>query len=488
MRKPPRHTPHLPLVPPGANPPAVRERGRRELATLRRTTHWLDAAAARLLPYDTMNQLAPDQRARPTILVGLVLMLVLFGIIGLWAAVVPLSAGAIAQGKVISESNRKEIQHLEGGIVKEILVKDGDAVKAGQVLVRLDSTNAKARSEQVLGQYLAAKATETRLIAERDAKPSIAFPEEYLKQEAANPKVKDALETQRRLFTTRRESLEGQIQVLNQRAAQSGDEIRGLKEQIAAANTQISLLSQEITTVEGLLATGNALKPRLLNLQRQQADLMGQRGNAQAMISRAGQTISESKTAILNLKNEFLNKVVAELKDTQVQLSSLEEQARATSDVARRVEVTAPIAGTVTALKVHTIGGVLQSGEVLLSLVPRDDRMIVEARVSPQDVDVVHAGLAAQVRLTAYKSRYLRPAEGKVITISADRIEDPMTRESYFVARIEIPQAELSALGKDIKLTSGMPADVLIVTGNRTMLSYIVQPIRESFGHAFHDQ
>jgi len=367
-------------------------------------------------------------------------------------------------------------------------VKDGDVVKADQVLVQLDSTNAKARRDQVLGQYLAAKATEARLIAERDGKPTITFPEEYLSQESSNPKVKDALETQRRLFTTRREALNGQISILNQKAAQSGDEISGLRQQVAAANTQIALLNQEIATVEGLLATGNALKPRLLNLQRQQADLMGQRGNAQAMISRANQTINESKTAILNLKNDTLNKIVAELKDTQVQLSSLEEQARSTSDVAKRVAVVAPLAGTVTGLNIHTVGGVVQPGETLMYLVPSDDRLIVEARVSPQDIDVVHAGLRAQVRLTAFKTRYLRPVEGTVTTISADRFDDKNTGESYFIARIEIPQRELDALGKNIKLTSGMPADVLIVTGTRTMLSYVIRPIRDSFGHAFHDQ
>jgi HlyD family secretion protein len=479
---------HLPTIPPGAQPPAPRTRGRSEVAVLRKTTHWLDTIASRLLPYDASNQLAPDQRARPTILIGISLMVLLFGVFGLWAAVVPLKAGAIAPGRIISESNRKEIQHLEGGIIKEILVKDGDVVKAGQPLVRLDSTNAKARSEQVLAQYLAAKATEARLIAERDGKPTITFPAEYLKQEATNPKVKDALETQRRLFTTRRDALEGQISVLNQKAAQSADEIRGLRDQIAAANTQISLLGQEISVVQGLLASGNSTKPRLLALQRQQADLMGQRGQAQSMVSRANQTISESKTNILNLKNDTLNKIIAELKDTQVQLSSLEEQARSTSDVARRVEVTAPLAGTVTGLNVHTIGGVVQPGAVLMYLVPSDDHLIVEARISPQDVDVVHAGLMAQVRLTAFKSRYLRPIQGKVITIAADRFDDRASGESYYIARVEIPQRELNALGKDIKLTSGMPADVLVITGSRTMLSYIMQPIRQSFGHAFHDQ
>lgn len=481
--------PHpLPAVPPGAAPRTVRTRGRREIALLRRATHWLDTAAARLLPYDAGNPAAPDQRARPTIFIGLVLMFLLFGVFGLWATLVPLASGAIAPGRVVSESSRKEIQHLEGGIVKEILVHDGDSVTLGQPLIRLDSTNAKARRDQVLGDYLAAKASEARLIAERDGKETIIFPTEYLTQESSNPKVREALETQRRLFATRRAAMEGQISVLNQRAAQSGDEIRGLRDQVSAASTQISLLAQEIAVVQGLLASGNATKPRLLALQRQQADLVGQRGQAQALISRANQTISESKTTILNLKNDALNRIIAELKDTQVQLSSLEEQARSTSDVARRVEITAPLAGTITGLSIHTVGGVVRPGETLMYLVPSDDRLIVEARVAIEDVDVVQAGLIAQVRLTAFKSRYLRPIKGRVLTIAADRFDDKNTGESYYIARIEIPQQEIAALGHGITLTSGMPADVLIVTGNRTMLSYIMQPIRASFGRAFHDQ
>lgn len=469
-----------------STPPA--RRGRRELALLNRATQRIDALAARLLPYDATNVDAPDQRARPTILMGLMLMFLLFGVIGLWACLWPLQTGAIAPGRVMTESNRKDIQHLEGGIIQEILVGDGDVVKAGQALVKLDATNAKARNEQVLAQYLTAKATEARLVAERDNKESVTFPADYLTQESANAKVKEVLDTQRRLFTTRRDALNGEVEVLNQKIAQSGDEIRGLKEQISAAGTQIGLLNEEIKTVGELVKSGNAVKSRLLALQRQQADLMGQRGNAQAMVSRANQTINESKISILNAKNDFAKQVAAELKDTQTQLATLEEQARATTDVAKRVEVTAPIDGTVTALAVHTVGGVVQPGETLLSIIPSGDRLIVEARVNPQDIDVVHAGLTAQVKLTAYKTRYLRPVEGKVMTVSADRVDDKATNQSYFVARVEIPQSELAALGPSVKLSSGMPADVLIVTGTRKMISYIIDPIRESFGHAFHDQ
>ncbi len=461
---------------------------RRELAFLKGGMGLIDRMADRLLPYDPLQQQAPDQRARPTILLGIGLMVVLFGIIGSWSVFWPLAAGAIAPGRVMAESNRKEIQHLEGGIIAEILVAEGSKVTAGQTLLRMDATSAEARQDQVRGQLLAAKATEARLIAERDSLKEIPFPQDYLSQEASNPKVKEALESQRKLFITRARAVQGQIDVLNQKIAQSGDEVRGLNDQIASSNAQIGLLGQEIQTVETLVKSGNATRPRLLSLQRQQADLMGQRGQAMAMVSRANQSVSEAKVQILNTQNEFINQVAAELKEVQVQISGLEEQARATGDVARRVEIAAPIEGTVTGLAVHTVGGVVQPGETLMYLVPRNDKLIVEARVNPQDVDVVHAGLKAQVRLTAFKSRYLRPAEGTVITISADRFDDAASGQSYYLARIEIPPQELAALGENVTLTSGMPADVLIVTGSRTMFSYIMRPIRESFGHAFHDQ
>lgn len=461
--------------------------GRRTVARLQGATSLVDRLSAKLIPYDATLLETPEQRARPTILMGLGIMVFLFGFIFLWAALVPLQSGAVAAGRIVVDSNRKEIQHLEGGIVKEILVKEGDKVAANQLLVRLDNISSQARADSVRGEYIAARASEARLLAERDDKPSVTFPEELTTLEATDSKVRDNLDSQRRLFTSRRESVNGQTDVLNQKIAQSGSEIAGLRDQASAASRQISLLNEEIEVVRGLLAKGNALKPRLLALERQSADLMGQRGQATAMISRANQTINESKINIINLKTEFLNKVVAELRETQTQLSTLSEQIRSTGDIARRVDIIAPIAGTVTGLKVHTIGGVVKPGETVMTLVPQDDKLIVEANITPQDIDVVHTGLKAQVRLTAFKARYLRPAEGTVITVSADRFDNERTGEGFYVARIEIPQSELKDIG-DLKLTPGMPAETLIVTGRRTMLSYLVRPIRESFGRAFREQ
>lgn len=487
MKKGKNNKPGLPAVPPGARAPVPVQHGRNTVKRLSSATQLVDRVAERLLPFDANNLASPEQRARPTILIGLALTFVLFVVIGGWAALVPLTAGAVAPGKIIVDSSSKEIQHLEGGIVKEVLVGEGDAVKEGQVLVRLDSTNAQARSDQLSGQYFTAKATEARLLAERDNKEEVTFPDDLLKQEAADPKVRDALDAQRRLFHTRHDTVSGQIGVLNQKIAQSQEEIHGLREQISAANTQIGLLNDEIKTVGDLLAQGNAIRPRLLSLQRQQADLMGQRGNAEAMISRVNQSINESKISILNQKTQFLNAVIAELKETQVQLSDLGEQMRSAGDVTRRIEITAPMAGTITGLQVHTVGGVIKPGETLMTLVPANEKLIVEAHVSPQDIDVVHPGLEAEVRLKAFETRFLKPVRGTVTTVSADRFDEPRTGQSYFTARIEIPQEELAKNG-NLKLTAGMPADTLIVTGKRTMLSYMIWPMRAGAGRAFKEQ
>lgn len=477
---------NLPSLP-GSNLPAHSGRGRGTVRRLQAANRWVDRMAELLLPYDAEALDTPEQRARPMILLGLFVMLGLFVVVGLWAALVPLATGAVAQGKVVVDSNRKSIQHLEGGIVKEIAVREGETVKAGQLLVRLDNTASQSRSDLLRGQYIAAKTTEARLIAERDGKDAVTFPPELVALESTDTQVRENMDAQRRLFTTRREAIEGQVSVLNQKVAQSGDEIRGLREQIGASDRQLGLLGEEITVVSGLLTKGNALKPRLLALERDAAQLRGQRGQASAMVSRANQTINESKINIINVRTDFLNKVIQELKETQVEVSNLTEQMRSSQDIERRVDIVSPMDGVVTGLQVHTVGGVVKPGDTLMSLVPQDDKMIVEARVNPVDIDAVHPGLKAQVRITAFKMRYLRPLEGDVVNVSPDRFDDQRTGEGYYLARIEIPQSELKDIGK-LKLTPGMPAETLIVTGRRTMLSYLVRPIRDSFGRAFREQ
>jgi epimerase transport system membrane fusion protein len=480
--KPPKAKPEKKPRQKSASMPRFGVRNLRSLSALN------DKLANFILPFTSEDTRTPDSMARPMILMGSWLMIILFGFIGAWAAFVPLDTGAVAIGKVVVDSNSKVIQHLEGGIIKEILVKEGQRVKAGDVLVRLDSTNAEARNEQLRGQWLTAKATEARLLAERDALDSVTFPEEITKLESTDDKIAKGLDAQRRLFVTRRENMQGEEDVMRQKMRQSEEEINGLREQISSASQQISLLNEEIAVVKQLLEKGNAVKPRLLALQRQAAELQGRRGQAQSMISRANQTISEAKIAIVNQRTEFLNSVVNELKDTQLQLSNLDEQMRSSADIVRRIEITAPIAGQVTGLKIFTIGGVIQPGDTLMSIVPIGEKLVVDAHISPTDIDIVRAGLQASVKISVVDSRRMRPLLGKVVTVSADRFDNPQMGESFYVARVEIPPEELASKLDGFELTAGMPAEVLIVTGERTMLSYLTRPIRESFGRAFRQE
>ena len=256
---------------------------------------------------------------------------------------------------------------------------------------------------------------------------------------------------------------------------------------MTSADDQIKFLNEEIKTVRILLEQGNANKPRLLALQRAKAQLEGQRGENQAQIARAEQLVAETELSVKNQQNDFQNKVATDLKDTQMQLGDLGERVRASKDVMNRVVITSPVTGIVTALGVHTKGGVIAPGAKIMDIVPIGDKLIVEAKVSPQDIDVVHANMKAQVRLTAFKSRNVPPVEGTVENVSPDRFVDERSGISYFIARIEIPKENIDKL-KNVELSSGMPADVMIVTGTRTLLQYILSPISDSFHAAFREQ
>lgn len=446
-----------------------------------------DALADYIVPRNLDEASAPENIARGPIIFGMLMVILIFGIFGLWSVLAPIDSAAIAQGKVTLDANKKTIDHLEGGIVSEIMVREGETVAPGDALIVLDDTAARARRDLYRGQYVAALASEARLLAERDNRSSIEFPPDLVEQAEDDPDIAASLDSQRRLFVSRRESLQGRSDVLQQQIKQSQEEIHGLEEQIKSSDQQLALLEDEIGDVKHLLKSGNAPKTRLLALQRRKAEIEGERGERQALIARAEQRINEARIEMYNLKTDFLNEVVQELKDTQVQLSDLEEQLRTAEDVMKRIVIRAPIGGQVTGLSVHTVGGVIAPGEPLMDIIPSDDKLIVEARVNPQDIDVVRPGLLARVRLSAYKVRNVPPVEGTVVTVSADRFEDERTGEAYFIARIEIDDEQLARL-EDVELSPGMPAEVLIVTGSRSLFSYLVSPIKESFNRAFREQ
>lgn len=423
--------------------------------------------------------------SRPVI-IGSVIVLLFFGVFGAWASLAPLESAAIAPGIVSVESNRKTVQHLEGGIIGKIHVRDGDVVRKGQVIVTLDETKARASLELLRGRWLAAKAQEARLIAERDDASEVVFPKEVL-DETARPEVAEATSGQLRIFASRREALLRQQEILTQKSAQLREEIVGLKGQIKAEDEQLRLLAGEIKDVKGLVNQGLARRPRLLALQRRQAEISGSRSRNIAAIARSEQSITEAELRVAELRTQQVNEVVQSLREVQTELYDLRERIRAAEDVLTRTQIRAPQDGIVVNLQLHTEGGVVAPGQPILDIVPSKERKVVEARIDPQDIDVVKPGLEARVRLTALPQRNLVPIEGKVTSVSADRLVDEKTGLSYFSARIELTDDPRKGGLKDEVLYPGMQAEVLIVTGSRTLLEYMTGPVMQSFNRAFRE-
>ena len=447
----------------------------------------LDKMSATLAPrnpdLDDMGD--PSAHARIPIIFGLWMTILVFGVFGLWSVIARLDSAAIASGRVVVDSNRKTIDHLEGGIVQEILVQDGMIVDKGQPLVRLSAINAKARVQLLADKYNSYLAVEARMLAERENR-DVVFPKE-LTDKQDKPDIAELLANQMKIHQTRMQSINGQIDILKKRIAQSEQEIKGLELQAESMENQDVLLKEEISVVAKLLSTGNAVKPRLLALKRQSAELNGRKGEYLAMKAKAEENINETNLQILNTQSEFQNKVEEELKDAQLQLQDLRERITASSEILDRIVIRSPERGIVNNMKVHTVGGVVKPGEAIMDIIPTADKMIIEAKVSPLDIDVVQPDLKARVRLTAYKSRQVPPVDGKVLQVSAEPFTDERTGASYFTARVEIDAKELDDL-KGIRLYPGMPAEVLIITGSRSFFQYMMDPITQSFQHSFKQQ
>lgn len=436
--------------------------------------------------YESGNDVVDS--ARGPIRFGLWVMFALFGVFGVWSACAPLKTAAVSQGSVILDSNKKVIQHLEGGIIDQIMVREGEFVQAGQTLVRMDETAAKARYDILVSQVRTLRANELRLLAEREGTVAVNFSDPIL-ADRSNPDVATILTTQQQLFDSRLRAVMGQVEVLQQKIKQSQEEISGLEAQEMASRTQINYLNEEIGTVRALVEKGQALRPRLLALQRQASELQGRKGEYQAMIARARQTITQAEVEIFNVKNQRQNEVEKELRDVQAQFADFTERLKAAEDVKNRLNIVAPQSGVVTNLVFHTKGGVIQPGVPIMEIVPKDDKLIIETRVALNDIDVVHAGLPARIRLSAYKARKVPVLDGTVKSVSADKVVDKNTGLAYYLARVEIDQDEIANhLNEHVELYPGMPADVLIVTGSRTLLSYLFTPIGDSFFRAFREQ
>jgi HlyD family secretion protein len=428
----------------------------------------------------------PIARCRRLIYAGSALVGVFVIGFGIWAAFAPLESAVIASGTVVSESHRKTLQHLEGGIIKDILVKDGDAVAAGQTLVRLDDTKARTTFLAAQAELWDARAAGARLIAERDGSDQIAFPAELLAQRA-NPAAAQALAGQQKIFDAWRQLEISKIDAIHERINESRAEIVGLQAEVTADEQRIALLNQEIASVSKLVAQGLERMPRLLELRRELAESQGKRGDTVAEIARAKQTIAEADVDILSLKNDDQEHAASDLRDTERRRHDLDEQTQAAAAVLARTDITAPEAGTVTDLRVHTPGGVIGPGEPILDLVPKSDPLIVEAQVSPIDIDRLREGLSAEIRLLPYGTRRIPPLDATVTYVSADQLVDKMTHKSYFEVKLAVDPAQLKGQS-EVKLIPGMPAEAMIKTGKSTVALYALSPFVDDFHRAFREK
>lgn len=416
---------------------------------------------------------------RGPILAGTAICFAFFGGLTGWSVLAPLASSAMGPGVVSPDGSRRTVQHLEGGIVEQLLVQDGSKVEAGDPLIILEDKAARAAHELALVQTRQFMAIEARLLAERAGETKPRFPAELLER-AGEPEVAVLLRTQLQLMEQRQGSLQQRRTLLQQKITQITEEISGLNAQITSQTRQLALIAEETKGVLQLVDKGLERKPRLLNLQRQQAEIVGLRATNHSAIARAHQSIAEAEQQIITLDAERQEDISTQLAQVTTELASARERLGAAADVLRRTVITAPVSGTIVQLKARTIGGVVTAGQPILDIVPRDDELLIDARIAPTDIDVVHPGLSAQVVLSAYKQRNLPRIDGRVRSVSADRIIDPQNNTPYYLVRIEVDRDQLAKIDPDIVLTPGMPAEAMVMTGTRTALQYLTQPFLDS--------
>ncbi len=466
------------VVPPAAPPAVIPAPGSRAVAPYR------EPGALPSFPYNALLD-APAPRTRGTLFVGMAIFLVfVVGGIG-WSVFAPLAEASIAPGVIKVEGNRRTIQHLEGGIVREILVRDGAKVTEGQVLMRLDGIQADATLEAQRAQRWALMAQDARLTAELAGARDITFPPELLASDS--PRAFDSVTGQRALFEARIASLVSQLQVLQSRIDQQNAIIAGARGQLSSTQRQLALIRQEEEMTRTLVNQGLARLPQLLALRRTSAGLEGSIEELSSQIDRANAAIAEARQQIQQTEDQRMQDNSLELREVRGKLAEVEERLRASADVMTRRDIVAPIGGTVVNLKVFTLGAVVKPGDPVMDLVPEGDRLVAEVNVQPNDIDVVYPGLHSEVRLPAFKQRLVPYLHGEVTWVAADVTVNERTGQQYYRANILINQEQLASL-PNVFLTPGMPVEAHVQIGERSFFRYITQPIRDSFQRAFREQ
>lgn len=412
----------------------------------------------------------------------------IFGGALLWSFVAPIEGAVIAPGQVVVESNRKAVQHLEGGVVDSILVREGDEVAAGDIIVRLQNTLPAANVALIDGQLAELYALRARLEAERDGEVAMAAvrgSEAVLASDAFAAR----LAGQRQLFEARRTTKSTQISLLEERIVQQNERISGVDAQIASLREQRRLIEDELASVRELYEKGYAALTRLRSLERESTRLAGEGGSRRADAAEANSIIAEARLQIENLRETNREEAISQLRETEASISELEERRVAAAEALNRTDIRAPQDGRVMGLSVHTIGGVVAPGAALMEIVPGADRLQIAARVSPQDVDKVRAGQDTLVRFSSFGARVTPEAGGVVSTVSADSFADAVTGAAYYLVLIDIPQEEeLDRLLRGAPLMPGMPVEAFIRTGSRPAISYFLKPLTDALSRSLRDE
>ena len=432
----------------------------------------------------TQRSAAQPSIRRHMVAGSVVVAILVFGFGG-WAATAQLSGALIAPGQIVVDSNVKKVQHPTGGIVGEVRVRDGDSVKEGDIVVRLDDTVTRANLSIVTRGLNELTARKARLEAERDGQLEIVFPE--MLTASAEPEVRNIMDAERKLFELRRTSRAGQKSQLKQRIGQLDEEILGHTAQRNAKAKEVELINRELAGVRDLYSKNLIQLNRLTQLEREATRLEGERGLLIATTAQAKGKINELELQIIQIDQELSSEVAKEMRDVDAKIGEFIERKVTAEDQLRRIDIRAPQSGTVFQSAVHTVGGVISAGDAIMLIVPAADNLTVEAKVNPQDINQLQIGQKAILRFTAFNQQTTPEIDGTVSRISADITTDQRTGVGYYTIRIALPPEQVARLG-EVKLVPGMPVEAFIQTGERTVLSYLAKPLSDHFNRAFREK
>lgn len=427
---------------------------------------------------------ASRQSLRKPIMAGIIVIAVGFGGFFSWAFTAELDSAAVASGSIIVDSRKKVVNHFEGGILKKLLVEEGDRVKAGQTLMLLDGTRSESELGQLRGERYGLIAKLARLRAEQSGRSEIDFPKQILNAE--QDYVADILLDEKRLFGKRNEVYDAKRNAQAKQIEQFDAEARALESQINARTRQEKLVAEQLKGIRQLAEKGFATRTQLVEIENNWSDLVGDMGEFKAQKAAAEQQKAEAEINLASIEMEWQSDIATEIQEAQLALNDVTQRIRASEDVLNRREVKAPQDGIVANIQIRTPGGVISPAEPIMDIIPENEPLLIEAMINRQDIDSVHVGSKAQIKLTAYSQRRLAPLDGEVRYVAADQTVDEKRDSSYYIVRAAINPDAL-AKRDDIEIRPGMPADILILKSPRRAIDYLIDPITESMSRAFRE-